>query len=86
MPFGLKNVGSSYMSSMITFLHYIIHNEIKVYVDDIFFKSKRSLDHLDDLQKFSKSLQKYNLKLNPKKCAFRIPQENYWDSSLTIKV
>ncbi|XP_055830980.1 uncharacterized protein LOC129900016 [Solanum dulcamara] len=73
MPFGLKNVGATYIRAMTTLFHDMIHKEIEVYVDDIIIKSKRSLDHLYDLQKFFERLRKYNLKLNPVKCAFGVP-------------
>ncbi|XP_055819392.1 uncharacterized protein LOC129888443 [Solanum dulcamara] len=73
MPFGLKNAGATYMRAMTTLFHDMIHKEIEVYVDDIIIKSKRSLDHLYDLRKFFERLRKYNLKLNPAKCAFGVP-------------
>jgi len=43
-----------------------------VYVDDVIIKSKRSTDHIADLRKLFDPLQKYNLKLNPAKCAFGV--------------
>ncbi|XP_049382921.1 uncharacterized protein LOC125847297 [Solanum stenotomum] len=73
MPFGLKNVGATYMMAMTTLFHDMIHKEIEVYVDGVVIKSKRSSDHLDDLRKLFERLRKYNLKLNPAKCAFGVP-------------
>lgn len=61
------------MRGMTTLFHDMIHKEIKVYVDNVVIKSKRSSDHLDALQKFFERLQKYNLKLNLAKCAFGVP-------------
>uniref|UniRef100_M1AP09 RNase H family protein n=1 Tax=Solanum tuberosum TaxID=4113 RepID=M1AP09_SOLTU len=75
MPFGFKNAGATYMRAMTTLFHDMIHKEIEVYVDDVVIKSKRSSDHIDDLRKFFERLRKYNLKLNPAKCAFGIPVE-----------
>ncbi|XP_060201150.1 uncharacterized protein LOC132629778 [Lycium barbarum] len=73
MPFGLKNAGATYMRAMTTIFHDMIHKEIEVYVDDIIIKSRKSSDHLTDLRKFFDRLRRYNLKLNPAKCAFGVP-------------
>ncbi|XP_027178217.1 uncharacterized protein LOC113777381 [Coffea eugenioides] len=73
MPFGLKNAGATYQRTMTTLFHDMIHREMEVYVDDIIIKSKRTEDHLDDLRKLFERLRKYNLKLNPAKCAFGAP-------------
>ena len=73
MPFDMKNTGATYMRAMTTIFHDMIHKEIEVYVDDVIIKSKRSSDHIADLKKFFDQLRKYNLKLNPAKCAFGVP-------------
>ena len=73
MPFGLKNVGATYMRAMTTLFHDMIHKEIEVYVDDVIIKSKESSNHLEDLRKFFARLRKYNLKLNSAKCVFGVP-------------
>nr|XP_019066935.1 uncharacterized protein LOC101255278 [Solanum lycopersicum] len=73
MPFGLKNAGATYMRAMTTIFHDMIHKEIKVYVDDVIIESRESSDHLTHLRKFFERLRRYNLKLNPAKCAFGVP-------------
>ncbi|XP_070025460.1 uncharacterized protein [Nicotiana sylvestris] len=73
MPFGLKNAGAMYMRAMKTIFHDMIHKEIKVYVDIVILKSRKQFDHIIDLRKFFQRLRKYNLKLNPAKCAFCVP-------------
>ena len=73
MPFGLKNAGATYMRAMTTVFHDMIHKEIEVYVDDVIIKSKHQSDHVRDLRKFFQRLRRYNLKLNPAKCAFGVP-------------
>ncbi|XP_070048473.1 uncharacterized protein [Nicotiana tomentosiformis] len=73
IPFGLKNARATYMRAMTTIFHDMIHKEIEVYVDDVIIKSKRSTNHIADLRKFFDRLRSYNLKLNPAKCAFRVP-------------
>ncbi|XP_015068884.1 uncharacterized protein LOC107013502 [Solanum pennellii] len=73
MPFGLKNAGATYMRAMTTIFHDMIHKEIEVYVDDVIIKYRESSDHLTHLRKFFERLRRYNLKLNPAKCAFGVP-------------
>nr|XP_027095990.1 uncharacterized protein LOC113715885 [Coffea arabica] len=73
MPFGLKNAGATYQRTMTTLFHDMIHQEMEVYVDDIIIKSRKTKDHLIDLRKLFERLRKYNLKLNPAKCAFGAP-------------
>ncbi|XP_070035321.1 uncharacterized protein [Nicotiana tomentosiformis] len=72
MMFGLKNVGATYTRAMMTIFHDMIQKKIEVYVDDVIIKSKRSSDHIADLKKVFDRLRKYNLKLNPTKCAFGV--------------
>ena len=71
MPFGLKNAETTYQRTMTTLFHDMIHKEVEVNVDDIIIKSKKVENHLIDLKKLFEKLRKYNLKLNPVKCAFR---------------
>ncbi|XP_070049814.1 uncharacterized protein [Nicotiana tomentosiformis] len=69
----VRNAGATYMRAMTTIFHDMIHKEIEVYVDDVIIKSKRSTDHIANLRKFFNRFRKYNLKLNPAKCAFGVP-------------
>jgi len=73
MPFGLKNVGATYMRATKAIFHDMIHKEIEVYMDDVIIKFRKSSDHLNHLRKFFDRLRQYNLKLNPAKCAFGVP-------------
>ena len=45
---------------------------IKVYIDDMLAKSKKRFNHTKHLQEAFELLQKYNMKLNPLKCAFGV--------------
>ncbi|XP_070007700.1 uncharacterized protein [Nicotiana sylvestris] len=76
MPFGLKNVGATYMRAMTAIFHDMMHQEIEVYVDDVIIKSRMQNDHVRDLRKFFEHLCKYDFKLNPAKCAFGVPYGN----------
>jgi len=50
----------------------LIGMTLKVYVDDMLVKSRRSNDHIRDLAKMFGVLQKYRMKLNPLKCSFGV--------------
>ena len=52
--------------------HDMIHKEVKVYVDDMMIKSKTREGHPAALKKFLRRAENYSLKLNPKKCVFRV--------------
>jgi hypothetical protein len=72
MPFGLKNAGATYQRLMNRMFHDQIGRNVEVYVDDMLVKSKEESDHLDDLRETFETLRKYQMKLNPSKCAFSV--------------
>ncbi|XP_034695622.1 uncharacterized protein LOC117921772 [Vitis riparia] len=45
---------------------------VEVYIDDIVVKSRTRGEHDQHLEEFFHLLRKYNMKLNPSKCAFRV--------------
>ena len=49
-----------------------IGRNMEVYMDDMLVKSKEELTHLDDLRETFATLKKYQMKLNPGKCVFRV--------------
>ena len=53
-------------------LHDMIHKEIEVYVDDMMVKSSTKEGHFEALDKFLTRAEKYNLRLNSKKCIFGV--------------
>ena len=52
--------------------HDQIGQNVEVYVDDMLVKSKEEDGHLDDLRETFETLCKYQMKLNPSKCAFGV--------------
>ena len=72
MPFGLKNAGATYQRAMQKIFDDMLHKNVECYVDDLVVKSKKRADHLIDLCQVFKRLQRYQLKMNPLKCAFGI--------------
>ncbi len=72
MPFELKNAGTTYQRLMNRMFHDQIGRNVEDYVDDMLVKSKEEGDHLDDLRETFETLRKYQMKLNPSKCAFGV--------------
>ncbi|KAA0032812.1 uncharacterized protein E5676_scaffold575G00370 [Cucumis melo var. makuwa] len=50
----------------------MLHKYVECYVDDLVVKSKRRQDHLKDLKVMFDHLRKYQLRMNPLKCAFGV--------------
>ena len=50
----------------------MMHNAIKVYVDDMIVKSKEREDHIVNLRKFFERIKEYRLRLNSQKCTFGV--------------
>ena len=72
MSFGLKNVGATYQRAMITLFHDMMHWDVEVYVDDMIVKSQDRAYHLATLERFFERIKRFRLRLNPKKCTFRM--------------
>ena len=49
-----------------------MHRDVEVYVDDMIMKSRDRADHLAALQRFFERIRQFKLRLNPKKCTFRM--------------
>ena len=72
MLFGLKNAGFICETLMNTMFKDLIGKIMKVYVDDILVKSKVAKDHMIHLGEMFSMLRRYQMKLNPLKCAFGV--------------
>lgn len=72
IPFGIKDAGATYQPAMVTLFHYMIHREIRVYVDDMIAKSQIKEKYLINLEKLFERLRKFKLRFNPNKCTFRV--------------
>ena len=72
MPFGLKNAGATYQRAMQRIFDDMLHKNVECYVDDLVVKSKKREDHIQDLRKVFQRLRRYQLKMNPLKCAFGV--------------
>ena len=72
MPFGLKNTGATYQRLVNKIFQDQIGRNMEVYVDDMLVKSVEAEEHIKDLQEAFGTLRKYQMKLNPTKCAFGV--------------
>ena len=72
MPFGLKNAGATYQRAMTTIFHDMMHKNMEYYVDDTLAKSKKRDTHLNDLEVILDHMEQFQLRLNPKMCAFGV--------------
>ena len=50
----------------------MMHMDVEVYVDDMIMKSRSRANHLAALERFFERIRKFRLRLNPKKCTFRV--------------
>ena len=72
IPFGLKNTGATYHKAATTLFHDMMHRDVEVYVDDMIMKSRGRSNHLAALERFFERIRQFRLRLNPKKCTFRV--------------
>ena len=72
MPFGLKNAGATYQRLVNQMFSRQIGRNMEVYVDDMLMKSRKAELHLDDLRETFDALKRYQMRLNPTKCVFRV--------------
>ena len=72
VAFGLKNARATYQRLVNHMFHPQIGQNVEVYMDDMLMKSLDEKKHLDNLQETFDTLRRYNMKLNPSKCAFGV--------------
>jgi hypothetical protein len=72
MTFDLKNEGAMYQRVMNLIFHDMLGIILEVYIDDVIVKSFRFEGHMADLHLAFERMRKYELMMNPLKCAFRV--------------
>ena len=72
MSFGLKNVGATYQRLVNMMFKDLIRKTMEVYVDDMLVKSRMVGDHVENLRQMFNVLRKYQIKINPLKCALGV--------------
>ncbi|GJW55690.1 reverse transcriptase domain-containing protein [Tanacetum coccineum] len=74
MPFGLRNARATYQRLVDKAFHKQIRRNLEVYVDDLVIKSRAEDEIVRDIEETFKTLREINMKLNPKKCTFRVEE------------
>ena len=77
MPFGLKNARETYQRLVTKIFQSLLGNTMEAYIDDMLIKSKERFDHAKHLQESFELLRRYDMKLNPLKCAFRVSLDKF---------
>ena len=63
----------------------LIGHTVEVYIDDIVVKRKTKDEHDQHLEEVFRLLKKYDRKLNPSKCAFRVSASKFLGFMVTQK-
>ncbi|GAA0165362.1 hypothetical protein LIER_20790 [Lithospermum erythrorhizon] len=77
MPFGLKNIGATYQRAMQKIFDDLLQKNVECYVDDLVVKSKTRSGHINDLRVTFERVRRYQLKMNPLKCAFGVSSRKF---------
>ena len=77
MRFGLKNAGATYQRLVNKMFQKKIGASMEVYIDDMLVKSTSAKLHIGHLSEVFQILRKYNMKMNPAKCAFGVSAEKF---------
>ena len=72
MPFEFKNAGATYQRLVTKIFRPLLGNTMEAYIDDMLVKSKEHFDHTKHLEEAYELLWRYDMKLNPLKCAFGV--------------
>jgi hypothetical protein len=72
MTFGLNNVGAMYQRAMNIIFYNHLGVLLEVYIDDLVVKSAGFKEHMANMRVMFEGMRKYNLKMNPTKCAFGV--------------
>ncbi|GJR50919.1 reverse transcriptase domain-containing protein [Tanacetum coccineum] len=85
MPFRLKNIGATYQRLVDTIFEGKMGRNLEAYVDDMVVKSKTELKMIKDVEETLMTLKKVSMKLNPKKCSFRMKEGKFLGYILTFE-
>lgn len=77
MPFGLKNVESTYQHLVDQVFQNQIRRNVEMYIDDIVIKSRRPSDFPHDLWETLESMWHVGCILNPDKCSFGVQAKKF---------
>ncbi|GJU94224.1 reverse transcriptase domain-containing protein [Tanacetum coccineum] len=77
IPFGLKNARATYQRVVDSAFQTQLGRNLEAYVDDMVIKIKTEWDMVMDIAETFHNLRKINMKLNPKKCSFRVTEGKF---------
>ncbi|GJT82744.1 reverse transcriptase domain-containing protein [Tanacetum coccineum] len=77
LPFGLKNAGATYQKLIDKVFGHQMGRNMEVNVDDMVIKSDSKEEIMADITETLERLRAINLKLNLKKCSFRVEEGIY---------
>jgi len=84
MPFSLRNAKATYQRMMNKFHDKkLLGDFLEVYMDDMIVKSQQEVVHAAHLKRVFEQTRKYNMRLNPEKCTFRVQAGKFLDFYLT---
>lgn len=83
MSFGLNNASATYQRLVNKIFKHQIRRNIKVYVDDILVKSRKDIDHVQNLQKNIRYTQIVPNKVEHSKCIFGLGSERFLQFMVT---
>lgn len=85
MPFGLTNAPATFQRCMDVILSGLKYNSVLVYLDDILIFSNTFEQHLRRIETVFIRLLDANLRLNPSKCSFCLPEITYLGIKVTAE-
>nr|GEW51294.1 reverse transcriptase domain-containing protein [Tanacetum cinerariifolium] len=85
VPFGLKNAGATYQRLVDKAFQKKIGRNLEVYMDDLAIKSRTKQEIIRDIKEMFRTLREINMKLNPKKCTFRVEEGMFLGYKLNTK-
>ena len=68
----MGNAGATYQRMITRMFRDKIGRTVEVYIEDMVVKSKREVQHIDDLKGVFEVLRQHKLRLNADKCAFGV--------------
>ncbi|GKA34126.1 reverse transcriptase domain-containing protein [Tanacetum coccineum] len=85
IPFGLKNAGATYQRLVDKAFNSQVGRNMEVYVDDLVIKIHTEAEMIRYIDEMFRTLQKINMKLNPKKCTFGAMEEMFLGYMITLE-
>lgn len=72
IPFGLENVGATYLRLMDMVFSSQIGRNLEAYIDDMLVKTQEKGRHMGDFKETFESIRSFDMRLNSDKCTFGV--------------